>query len=536
MERYIFIHGSASGQSSLPFSEASAKICKEIGNWYFEGRENRIIGTSSPRSMFVELFKGSDGKRYCLYSFVHNECYGPAPEPRPGQYFAVTIALQESYCIHSSSIYTIFSGAYNQLIRNKIIADKIVINNKEYHNVYTIGQFKEKSAELIDFQNKIASFFDRDCLQLCRHLPSTTNLPLPWNGKPMTQIVQNRAERIPWNGETIHPSECDSIASAEKLWNNGRIYVSEEAPLASDTIQKIREEKKQLEANNKVLQAKVDNPAPNPKDKKEISSLKSEVESLRKEADRAISEKDKLQRDNQELTSTFDGLSQLISKYKGATGKQLLLIDKQLSHDAIDSKGWKKWIKTIGLLLVFVFTLVSLVLNIRFFRNFSSINDEIKTLNERIDSIGQKVDFIGRNLCNTTSFGTLPISKETVQSGADSLEQSPSKTALPSTEQKQDYGLIITDEEGNPIKKVYPDQTIKAHAKNPAQGSGWKLDGVEKTNKNDVNPIHLKVVRKNGTITIGYGDPNDKEKRQRITLNIEPAKSSTDNLQKKLQQ
>ncbi len=204
MERYIFIHGSASGQSSLPLSEASAQICNEIGNWYFEGRENRKIGTNAVRSMFVELYKGIDNKRYCLYSFVLNECFGPAPEPRPGQYFAVTIALRESYCIQPSSIYNILSSAFDQLIRNKIIADKMVVNGKTYTNVYTIGQFKDKSAELIDFQNKIATFFDRDCLQLCKTLPSTTNLPQPWNGKPMTKMAQNRVERLPWNGETIH--------------------------------------------------------------------------------------------------------------------------------------------------------------------------------------------------------------------------------------------------------------------------------------------------------------------------------------------
>lgn len=538
MERFIFIHGSASGQSSLPFSAASSRLCSEVGNWYFEGRENRIIGTSAPRSMFVELYKATDGKRYCLYSLVHNECFGPAPEPRPGQYFAVTIALQESYCIHPSSIHTILSGAYNQLIRNKIIADKVVISGKEYHNVYTIGQFKDKSAELIDFQNKISTFFDRDCLQLCKPLPASTNLPLPWNGKPMTRMVQNRAERLPWNGETIHPTECDSVASTEKLWKDGRIYISEEAPLVTAHIQKLQEEKSQLEAKNKALQSKVDNPAPNPKDKKEIASLQAETERLRKDAERANSEKERLQKENQDLVATFDGLSQLINKYKGTTGKQLGMIDKQLYGENRSGKGWKRWITVPLLLLVLIFTLISLVLNIYFFRNFSSSIDEANSQKERIDTLEQKVEFVNRNLGNTTSFGTFSTPTEEPQAPVTSepktsilTEVSNQSSVAPATEpvKKPDYGLTITDEQGKEVETVRVGQIIKAHAKKSATGLVWKLDGVEKTNPSDVNPICLRVVKQTGAVTIGYGDPSDRNKRQRLSINIEPIEDNCKN-------
>ena len=538
MERYIFIHGSASGQSSLPFSDASSRLCSEVGNWYFEGRESRIIGTSAPRSMFVELYKANDGKRYCLYSLVHNECFGPAPEPRPGQYFAVTIALQESYCIHPSSIYTILSDAYNQLIRNKIIADKVVISGKEYHNVYTIGQFKDKSTELIDFQSKISTYFDRDCLQLCKPLPASTNLPLPWNGKPMTRIVQNKAERLPWNGETIHPTECDSIASAEKLWKDGRIYVSEEAPLVTAHIQKLLEIKSQLEAKNKALQSKVDNPAPNPKDKKEIASLQAETERLRKDVERANSEKERVQKENQDLVATFDGLSQLINKYEGTTGKQLGMIDKQNRSD----KDWKRWATMPLLLLVLILTLTSLVLNICFFRNFSSSNDEDDSQVERIDTPEQKVVFVNQNSGNTASFGKVstPIPEEetsapdTHKPKTDILTKAKAKsqaneTPTKASAEEADYGLTITDEQGKSIETVHVGQVIKARAEKSAVGLKWKLDGVERINPSDVNPIYLKVIKEKGYVTIGYGDPMDKNKRQRISFKIETTKVNTDN-------
>lgn len=538
MERFIFIHGSASGQSSLPFSAASSRLCSEVGKWYFEGRENRIIGTTAPRSMFVELYKATEGNRYCLYSLVHNECFGPAPEPRPGQYFAVTIALQESYCIHPSSIYTILSGAYNQLIRNKIIADKVVISGKEYHNVYTIGQFKDKSAELIDFQNKISTFFDRDCLQLCKPLPASTNLPLPWNGNPMTRMVQNRAERLPWNGETIHPTECDSVASTEKLWKEGRIYVSEEAPLLTAHIQKLQEEKSQLEAKNKALQSKVDNPAPNPKDKKEISSLQAETERLRKDAERANSEKERLQKENRDLVATFDGLSQLINKYKGTTGKQLGIIDKQLYEENRNGNGWKRWTTAPLLLIVLILTLIILVLNICFFRNISSSIDEVNSQNERIGALEQKVEFVNRNLGNTTSFGTFSTSSEkspssvTPEPKTSILTEATNQSRItPATEpvKKPDYGLTITDEQGGKIKTVRFGQIIKAHARNSAPSLDWKFDGVEKINKSDVNPIFLKVVKQTGSVTIGYGDPTDKHKRQRMSFKIETTEVNNDN-------
>ena len=527
MEKFVFIHGSASGQSSLPINANSSRLCSEIGKWYFEGRENRILGVPSTCSMVVELFSGSDGKHYCMYSYVHNECYGPAPDLRPGQYFAVTIALQEHYCMHPSSVFGILSGAYSQLIKNKIIAEKANTNGKEYKGVYQIGQFKDREAYLLDFLNKISSFFDRDCTPICKELPKLLNLPLPWNGKPMARVINNRAEQIPWNGDSVHPVECDSQVIMEKLWKDGRLYISDKIPLTNDHINQLLIENQKLEQKAKTLQEKIDNHVVDAKTKQEIAALKAEIERRKKEAEQFISTNTKLQQDNKELLDTYDGLAKILNKYKCTTSKQLSNLNRNAASEVSKTKSWRRWIKTVALSLILVFSLISLLLNIHFFRHFSSNNDETEEQKQKVAELEQRVDFINRNMTNTPMSSSPVVAPAKPASTPSQLSQpvttKNTRATTQPTQAAPDYGLTITDEFGQPLSSVNPGQKIRAKVSKPGKGLSFTSSGVTKgLASNNYAEFTVTTDAKIKTITIGYGVPGDKNQnqRQRITVNI----------------
>lgn len=397
MKKFIFIHGSASGETALLLDTESKQLQSEISKWYFEGRQNRVIGTSVPRPMFVELYKGNDGKRYCLYSFVLNECYSSAPDYREGQYFAVTIALQDCYCFRPSSIYSLLTGAYDYFIRNKIIDDYVVNNGKEYHNVYKISLFNEKEAVLIDFQKQISDHFDKGCQQLCKNLPNEINFPMPWNRKEMAKMVNGKAVCLPWNGETIHLEECDSGVSIDKLFKDGRIYISDKALRLSAVVEELREENDGLRKENVELQGKVNNPKPNPKDLKKIKDLENKVNNLNSKVSNANSLNEQLRQENNDLVNTVNGVSELLDKYNKSTNKQFDTINSKKHKEVSNSNGWKRWIKEILLIVILLLTLVCLVLNACFFRSGPSDFDKI---NSQIDSICLKVDALDNYVRN----------------------------------------------------------------------------------------------------------------------------------------
>lgn len=443
MKKFIFIHGSASGQSELPLGTESSQLCSEISEWYFKGRANRVIGTSVPFPMFVELYIGMDGKRYCLYSFVLNECHGPADyrdgHYRDGQYFAVTIALQDYYCLRPSSIYSLLKGAYDHFIRNKIIDDKVAVNGKEYLNVYKISQFKEKEKELVVFQKNISDLFDKNCQQFCKELPKKTSLPMPWNGTKIVKMVNGKAEALPWNGETIHLEECDSGASGDKLFRDGRIYISDEAPRLSAVVEELQSknnnlqrQNENLQRQNEGLQYQVDHPKQNPKDKQKIETLTGKVDTLEQKVNDAKTLNEQLKRENDDLVGTLNGISGLLAKQKENIDKQIGNINNEISQKASNSNGWKRWIKEILLIVVLLLTMVCLVLNVCFFRSGPSNFDKI---NSQIDSICVKVDVLDNYVRSLNQAG------EYRAITGISTENSEGETP--------DYGLTVSDSIGN---------------------------------------------------------------------------------------
>lgn len=494
MEKFIFIHGSASGQSTLPCNQASSRLCEEVSKWYFEGRDNRVTGTSVPRPMFVEFFKASDGKRYSLYSFVINECYGPEPGYRPGQYFAITIALQDYYCSQPSGIYTILAAAYDQLIRNKIIADKVVANGKEYDYVYKIRQFREKESELVSFQKQISDFFDKDCSQHCKHLPQSCNFPLAWNG------------------ETIHLTECDSDAYVKRLMNDGRVYISDKAPLLSDIVQDLRNEITKL--NGQIAKLKS---ASNPKDKKEIDELKKKIDELsnqvvmlhQQNSQLALNNK-QLQDENEKLKDLFKNFSNLIAQYNKENS--IKIPEKNINGGAdenIKRKFWESWWIKPVMIVIFILILISLF---AFSRNASTsikgLNSQIVELDRHFDTLTAKLENVCINVTSTDLIQT---------------EDSVTTPEQPKDDKEELYfGLTNTDQNGTVLKSVYPGQIIFAKVTKPNDGFGFTCDGVDRTNPKDQNPISLKVQEGVTSITIGYG-PGGKENRsnrQRQTLNV----------------
>ena len=223
METFIFIHGSSAGQCSLTIDAASAKLCDEIGRYYFEGRENRQMMGIEGAAMFAELYRSSNNQTYCLYSYVINACLGPAPDLRAGNYFALTIALKGGYCKETGKVYNLLSTAYKQIFSGRVIEDSMSYGGKTYRYVYKVPQLQSIAKSIGKPLGQILEFFNRDCEPYCTPLSTSSHLPLPWNGGPLTAKKGNNVVRLPWNGISIHPDECDSSEAISHLLSDGRI-------------------------------------------------------------------------------------------------------------------------------------------------------------------------------------------------------------------------------------------------------------------------------------------------------------------------
>lgn len=511
METFIFIHGSAAGQCSLTIDPSSAQLCGEIGKYYFEGRENRQLMDVENASMFVELYRSSKGQTWCLYSYVINACFGPAPDLRAGNYFALTIALNGRYCKDARRVYNLLSNAYKQIISDRIIEDTLTYSGKTYHDVYKVPQLQNIGAAIDKPLGQALEYFGRDCEPYCTPLPSTVRLPLPWNGGVLTVKNGNKVERLPWNGISIHPDECDSTEAISHLLADGRIIVHEKAERYAERLQRLMNERQQLASQVNTLQQQLESY------KRQYEQQKTSAAAASKNA----AETERLKAENrrlQERLDKYDNIIGQLSKYQRTTQTNITNATRDFQAAATQPPKKTRWLRSIVLMLILLISIACLVLNICFFRSMPSSGET--SGRQAIDTNVIKTDSIETA---HTSFDTIQIAERQNATSLSMLEIYGSETtpaAKPSTV-KPDFGLSIKDEAGNEITTVSPGQRIKATVTNPKAQCRFHFLNCHKEG-NDDNPIWIIIdTAKTGSVAIvSYGPDGPAEGRQKNRLRI----------------
>ncbi|MBR4095542.1 MAG: hypothetical protein IKK23_09095 [Bacteroidales bacterium] len=347
MERYVFIHGSSVGQSAFVPAGAPELICNDLATRYFQGRTLRQKESAARKAMFVDLYNGPQGI-FSVYSFVNNACFGA--NGREGQYFAISILCKGVY-IYPESIYSMLNSAYNTIFKNgKIFRD---IENGECQ--YVISQFSEQKDYLAAFLKKVEEAFDK-----------LTN----GEGKVISSNV-NTADYNSWYGYKVNLDVCNSTSALKALTEVGRLYISEEYESASKTIsilkaqvQKLQAEKTEIEA--KHIEAKRSQKS---KERDEIAELNSQIRQKEIEINT-------LQKDNESYEVSINAVRKELDKY-AKVGKAVT--DFQSKKSQSQTKGWQDMSKWILLILIFILTLLSTLVNFGFFRNLSPLPEKEQT-------------------------------------------------------------------------------------------------------------------------------------------------------------
>ena len=470
METFVFIHGSSAGQCSLSFDPTSNRLCSEIGKYYFEGRDNRILMDFDGAAVFAELFRSSDNQIFCLYSYVINTCLGPAPDLRAGNYFALTIAVKGNYCKETSKVYKLLVNAYNQIICGRVIEDTLLHAGKTYRHVYKVSQLQNIEKNISGPLGKVLEFFNRDCEPFCSILPSSACFPLPWNGGSLTTKNGNNVVRLPWNGISFHPDECDSREAISHLLTDGRIIVHEKAERYAERLQRLINEKQQIALQVNSLQQQLESA------KRQYEQQKVSAVAARKNA----AEMERLKVENrqlQERLDKYDNLIDQLSKYQRTTQSKITNVARNFQTAATQSSKNTRWLKSIVLMLILLISIVCLVLNICFFRS-------------------------------------MPSSGET--SGRQTT-----KTVAPPPAASPDFGLSVKDETGQKITTVSPGQRIKATVAKPQANYEFHCWNCKKDGT-DTNSIWIVIdsVETDTTAVVSYGPKDSSDRGQKITLKI----------------
>lgn len=515
METFIFIHGSSAGQCSLTIDAASAKLCDEIGRYYFEGRENRQMMGIEGAAMFAELYQSSNNQTYCLYSYVINACLGPAPDLRAGNYFALTIALKGGYCKETGKVYNLLSTAYKQIFSGRIIEDSMSYGGKTYRYVYKVPQLQSIAKSIEKPLGQILEFFNRDCEPYCTPLSTSTHLPLPWNGGPLTAKKGNNVVRLPWNGIGVHPDECDSREAISHLLSDGRIVVHEKAEKYADRLRRIMNEKQQLASQVDSLQQQLETV------KQQHAQQVASAAAANKAA--ALAETDRLKKENrilQDKLDTYNGLINQLSKYQRATQNNITHAVRDFNTEASRPKTWTRWLKAVMLMLILLISIVCLIFNILFFRNMPQRGNTPPRQEQPIAATTDSVDTTQLGVAvNPTSEN--PDATNTTTSSFLSDYGTNGSSSATETAQKPDYGLKILDENSNEITTVMPGQRIKAKVSNIKDGCNFHFSQCKKDG-NEVNPIWVKVdSTASGRVIVSYG-PSVSTERQKKSLKVQP--------------
>ena len=462
METFVFIHGSSAGQCSLSFDPTSNKLCSEIGKYYFEGRDNRILMDFDGAAMFAELFRSSDNQIFCLYSYVINTCLGPAPDLRAGNYFALTIAVKGNYCKETSKVYKLLVNAYNQIICGRVIEDTLLHAGKTYRHVYKVPQLQNIEKNISGPLGKVLEFFNRDCEPFCSILPSSARFPLPWNGGSLTTKNGNNVVRLPWNGISFHPDECDSREAISHLLTDGRIIVHEKAERYAERLQRLINEKQQIALQVNSLQQQLESA------KRQYEQQKESAVAARKNA----AEMERLKVENrqlQERLDKYDNLIDQLSKYQRTTQSKITNVARNFQTAATQSSKNTRWLKSIVLMLILLISIVCLVLNICFFRSMPSSGETSGRQNTEKNDTNEIIH----------NSGDTSIVEE--------LHPTAPENANKST---PNFGLSVMDNDGKIITKVSPGQLIRAKVNMPQENCRFHFLNCHQKG-DDSNPIWI---------------------------------------------
>ncbi len=466
-------------------------------------------------AMFAELYRSSNNQTYCLYSYVINACLGPAPDLRAGNYFALTIALKGGYCKETGKVYNLLSTAYKQIFSGRVIEDSMSYGGKTYRYVYKVPQLQSIAKSIEKPLGQILEFFNRDCEPYCTPLSTSSHLPLPWNGGPLTAKKGNNVVRLPWNGISIHPDECDSSEAISHLLSDGRIVVHEKAEKYADHLRRIMNEKQQLASQVDSLQQQLETV------KQQHAQQVASAAAANKAA--ALAETDRLKKENrilQDKLDTYNGLIDQLSKYQRATQNNITHAVRDFNTEASRPKTWTRWLKAVMLMLILLISIVCLIFNILFFRNMPQRGNTPPRQEQPIAATTDSVDTTQLGVAvNPTSEN--PDATNTTTSSFLSDYGTNGSSSATKTAQKPDYGLKVLDENGKEITTVTPGQRIKAKVFITKAGCDFHFWNCKKDGS-DLNPIWVKVdSTASGTVIVSYG-PSVYGERQKKSLKVQP--------------
>lgn len=545
MESVVFMHGSAGGQSTITPPECPKSICDDISGKYFRGRIARQKKSGTKLSLFVDLYKTIYGEQYCVYSFVNNECFGT--DGREGQYLSITVLCKDAY-VYPEAVYKMLHSAYNQMCDT----GKVIRKNEEGKDQYVIAQFSDQKEYLLKLIEKIGEAFNSIAHGQARALG--------------TNCVS--ADYDSWIGAKINIDNCNSVSTYTEFCECGRIYVSEEYESPSviiktleEKIQRIEQEKDELK--EKIIETKNTENSRNRKEKEELG------EQLRQLKD----EINRLNIENEKYKDSIDIVCKELNKFSKAS-KNVSKANAERSQ--FNKHSTKGLLKICIFLAILILTVISSIVNYSFFRDISialeehthTFQEEVSLKNDtsrvqelsdvntietpeiNVESNGGTYDILinGNTEWNvpTSTVGWIAFEKK--ENNHLIIKVSPNMTTnkrdykfMLSSSDKQitvnqegnpnvskhsiDFGLKIVDTQGRTIRSnssVFPRQTLKASINTPnlSNNYGWKYSKCQGQIINNEEVIVVITGKPGENAVIAYGDKNNQQGRQRITLKI----------------
>lgn len=548
MEHYAFIHGSSEGQSTIIPPGCPSTICSALANKYFQGRVPRQKQSAAQISLFIDLFRSATNDIFCAYSFVNNDCLGS--KGRDGQYLAITV-LCKGYFAYPEAIYAMLQSAYNQMFAT----GKILSKTQEGKDQYVIAQFSEREDYLIALLEKINNAFSNISSGQVRSL----SMPIA------------EADYDSWEGVKVNLSNSNSLSTFNDLCKYGRVYVSTEYESPFQIIKKLEERIHSLESEKSELEKRIASAkhAEKSKAKEEIDSLNAQL----KQSDDTIS---CLRMENEKYHASMDIVRGELEKYAKAS-KPMTNVREQKEHYKDNSK--KDLRKNLLLWLILLLTIICSILQFCFFRNSSSLIEE--KAGEIMEVISAKQNEHPAKKGETTEAKksisiVYPQSIEAPAKGgnynitvtSDSEWEAPESKAKwvsinkidykclsvkisenknnqsreytfmllgdkqikitqeANVSQKADYGIVLKDSNGSTLTDgavVYNEQVIKGTVTNliiASNGYGWTYSGCS-GDRNNVKDVTITIKGEAGSIAyIGYGNKNNRDERQIISLKI----------------
>jgi len=534
MERFVFIHGSSVGQSVFIPVGGIETLCNDIANKYFQGRTLRQKESSVKLALFVDLYKGSDGAVYCIYSFVNNECRGA--NGRDGQYLALSIVCKGSY-IYPEIVYKMLYSAYSQMFEK----NKILGTNQEGKNQFVISQFKDEEEYLSAFCRQIGIVFDE-----------ISN----GAGKTFDSGIST-ADYDSWRGTKVSIDLCNSMETFGSLCKTGRLYISEEYESPSQKIKVLEERIDSLRIEKEELERRSAEAKHSEK-----SKVRDEIEELHSQIKQKDAEIESLSVENCEYKVAIESVRNELDKY-AKVGKAISNLQGKKSQ--YESKSKKDLLKICLLFIILILVILSSIMNYVFFRDIPPFFENSKETSGIVTEVTSAVNSGtsenpvnslvvtpkdlqfeaqgGSREINITTDGEwkcpdppndwirlekqdynrLLVSVEaqsanhnrecTFMLKAGNLEKQISITQKGHSVNTADYNIIVTNSSGRKLKQndfVQKGEVLSVTVANPSMaqnGFGWKYSNCSGNDKKNVKEVRVTVGDKSGqNVVISYGD------------------------------